>query len=261
MSGAGKLTPEVLARLRELEKAAFRPPWRAETWTVDCREEDCGDEDCPGEADAETVLAPEEYPADPDSPQVVAHVDGAVTIHTPGLEGFARAHSEFIAAARNALPDLLDALEEARRERDALHVAFQGLVGDMELARREVATLAADCDERTALNLRYLRELEEARRDLAHMRDSSGDDSCAGYAAERDRLAEEARLHHLELEIIGSTAINAEQERDAARAEVAALRANVTKALGNHVTDCGRVLCNDPICRVVRALSGEGSGT
>lgn len=90
-----------LDKLQALADACFIGPWRAETWTVECDHED----DCGYDHEVETVLSPN-YPGE----QVVAQVDDE--IHTPGLEGFARPHAEFIAACRDAVPELVAMVRE-----------------------------------------------------------------------------------------------------------------------------------------------------
>lgn len=107
-----------MAAMRSLDaieadaKACFRGPWVAETWRVDC--------DCDASHDdheVETVIAPEAYPADPDSPQVIAQIDATTdgSIQTPGLEQFATAHARFIAAARADVPALTARVRELER--------------------------------------------------------------------------------------------------------------------------------------------------
>lgn len=105
----GRLTDEELSELEELDKSAFRGPWTYEFWEIDCRAIGLG-EDCGLEHNIATVLAPEEYPNDPDSPQVVAQID------VPGLESFAANNGRLIALARNALPRLLREIRERRVE-------------------------------------------------------------------------------------------------------------------------------------------------
>jgi hypothetical protein len=111
--------------LRALAEAAFRGPWRAETWEVWCEDasDDCGGVDCGGEHSVHTVLAPEVYPADPESPQVVMQIDDVDgRMRTPGLEQFASANARYIAAVSPdvvlAMLDEIDRLR-AERERDA----------------------------------------------------------------------------------------------------------------------------------------------
>ena len=84
-----------LDELDRLHAAAFRAPWRAETWTV---ETDDGDE-----REVETILAPDEYPSE----QVVAQVGPDGQIETPGLGSLAARNAAAIAALHNAYPCLL----------------------------------------------------------------------------------------------------------------------------------------------------------
>lgn len=104
-----RLTDEELAELERLEHKAFCAPWSYEAWEVDCPAIGSGDE-CGYEHNISTVTAPDEYPADPDSPQVVAQID------VPGLEQFAERNGALIALARNALPKLLREIRERRAE-------------------------------------------------------------------------------------------------------------------------------------------------
>lgn len=90
-----------LDELLRVHAAAFRPPWRAETWAV---ETDDG-----ADSEVETILSPEEYPSE----QIVAQVDESGVISTPGLENLARANAAAIAAAHNALPDLIERVKRA----------------------------------------------------------------------------------------------------------------------------------------------------
>lgn len=89
--------------IRALADACFRAPWTATTFTVECDRHDY--EECPGEGEheAERIESPDEYPAYPDSPQVVADV--------PGMEMFSKPHAAFIAAARTDVPALCDRVE------------------------------------------------------------------------------------------------------------------------------------------------------
>ena len=80
----------------------------------------------PYEHNVATVLAPDEYPNDPESPQVVAQID------VPGLEMFAARNGAFIVAARNALPALI---QEVRRLRDE-NAMFRGTLA--AISGREV---------------------------------------------------------------------------------------------------------------------------
>lgn len=137
-----------LDALQALCDAAFKGPWISRTWEVECEHYDCDDSH-----DLETVLAPEEYPAFEGDPQVVAQVsqhDGAIT--TPGLEQFASANAAFIAAARTALPVLLDIVRAA----DALEA--------------NTLDMACGChgDERCSvcLNLEYAKIYRAARAKL-----------------------------------------------------------------------------------------------
>ena len=107
------ISTEEIQRLHTLCDAAFRAPWTASTWEVECEDEEC----CGNSHDCETIESPDEYP----DGQVVAQVHDDGTIHTPGLSEFAKANAAFIAAARSALPQALDALEEARRESAAAY--------------------------------------------------------------------------------------------------------------------------------------------
>lgn len=102
-----------LDKLQALADACFIGPWRAETWTVECDHEDRCDDD----HEVETVLSPD-YPGE----QVVAQVDDE--IHTPGMERFARPHAEFIAACRDAVPELI---AKVRKQEEALRACL-GLI-------------------------------------------------------------------------------------------------------------------------------------
>lgn len=104
------MSPEELRACRERADACFRAPWIAtDPWTV----EPDGDEDC---EEVRSVLSPDEYPGG----QVVAecHDDGMIA--TPGLRGFAEAHSAFIAAARTDVPRLLATVAERDEEIERL---------------------------------------------------------------------------------------------------------------------------------------------
>lgn len=105
----------VLARA----EAAFRAPWTYTRFEVVCDRHEY--EDCAGDGlhDVVRVESPDEYPGG----QVVADV----LCEVPGLEGFAKANGEFIAAARTDVPALV---AEVRRLRDALNDAV-GLAKEM----------------------------------------------------------------------------------------------------------------------------------
>jgi hypothetical protein len=135
------------AFLRAKATAAFRGPWIAETWEVYCEEAeaDCEDvegERCGGEHDVITLLAPDEYP----DGQVVAQIDEHDgRIRTPGLEGFARANAEHIAAANpGAILELLDELERVEGERDAQRIWLDIAESGNEL--RRISELMAERD-------------------------------------------------------------------------------------------------------------------
>ena len=119
------ITEEQLAELERLEREAFCGPWTYENWEIDCPAIGSGDE-CGYEHNVATVLAPDEYPNDPESPQVVAQID------VPGLEMFAARNGAFIVAARNALPALI---QEVRRLRDE-NAMFRGTLA--AISGREV---------------------------------------------------------------------------------------------------------------------------
>lgn len=120
-----------LDELDRLHAAAFRAPWRAETWTV---ETDDGDD-----RDVETILAPDEYPSE----QVVAQVGPDGQIETPGLGSLAARNAAAIAAMHNAYP-VLAAEVRALRER----VARQ----DAELVALREAVLAGEAAVRSSAN-------------------------------------------------------------------------------------------------------------
>lgn len=107
--------------LKTLAEGAFRGPWRAETWEVSCEDASapCEEDGCGYDHDVHTVLAPDEYPADSDSPQVVAQIDSTDgRIRTPGLEQFAAANARYIAAAS---PDVVLGLIARIEALEALH--------------------------------------------------------------------------------------------------------------------------------------------
>jgi hypothetical protein len=105
-----------LEELRRLLAAAWPAPWVARTFEIECpcpNGEDCGDLHA-----CDEVEAPEAYPASPDDPAPPGQGQCVVQIAVPGLESLAGPNAEFIAAARNSLPSLLDRLEAAEREAD-----------------------------------------------------------------------------------------------------------------------------------------------
>jgi len=103
------LTEAELAELERMDRAAFRAPWTYESWEIDCPEIYGGDE-CGYEHNIATVIAPDEYPNDPNRPQVVAQID------VPGIDVLAHRNGALIAAARNALPRLLAELRRLRAD-------------------------------------------------------------------------------------------------------------------------------------------------
>jgi len=101
--------------LDRLHAAAWRGPWTAETWEVECeaRDECQTGDDCDGSHDCETIIAPEAYP---DGQVVVqtSHTDGR--IKAPGLEQFAAANTAAIVALHNAWPAISARLRAAEAE-------------------------------------------------------------------------------------------------------------------------------------------------
>jgi len=89
---------------KKLDALPWPAPWVARTWEVDCpcpNGQHCGDTHS-----CEEVEAPEAYPASPEEPAPAGEGQCVVQISTPGLECFARPCAEFIAAARNELPEV-----------------------------------------------------------------------------------------------------------------------------------------------------------
>ena len=99
------MTDEELDRLLALASACFRGPWVATSpWDV---EPDDADD---GAREVAQVTALGE--------QVVADCWSDGEIDTAGLGRFARPHSEFIAAARTAVPALVAEIKRLRGKRD-----------------------------------------------------------------------------------------------------------------------------------------------
>jgi hypothetical protein len=103
------LTPERIAELRALDAAAANAPWKAESpftgndWLV-----------CSLGSDFE-------------SKHWAVVTDG---VHASDLRGCAREDAALIAAARNALPELLDEIERLRAILEPLRVPFAAGLGD-----------------------------------------------------------------------------------------------------------------------------------
>jgi hypothetical protein len=123
------MTPEELQASRARVDVCFRAPWVAsEPWTV---EPEFNDDDDDEEVEICSVDSPDEYP----DGQRVAECFENGTTRTPGLEGFARAHAEFIAHARTDVPRL-HATIAARDERLAV-VARMLAENGCDCAKRE----------------------------------------------------------------------------------------------------------------------------
>lgn len=154
-----------LDELDRLHAAAFRAPWRAETWTV---ETDDGDE-----REVDTILAPDEYPSE----QVVAQVGPDGQIETPGLGSLAARNAAAIAAIHNAYPELA-AEVRALRER----VAKAESEDEAEFAERKRIAEASD-----------RRIVEASEKALEHL------EARMRAEAERDALRERAAKQDAEL--------------------------------------------------------------
>lgn len=135
------ITRQQIDDLRALEAKAFRGPWSYTRFEIELDHgEDCEYGDEP--VDCVEVQAPQEYP----DGQCVCQQN---VILVPGLECFAEPNGKFIAAARNALPGLLDEIE---RLRDVLHTATRCECGIDDVCR-------------------YVVERDAARNENAHLRD------------------------------------------------------------------------------------------
>jgi hypothetical protein len=110
------LTDEQIEELARLEReAAWAAPWTVHSFEIECpcpNGEDCGNLHA-----CDEVEAREAYPFSPDDPADEGEGQCVVQIAVPGLESLAGPNARFIAAARNALPALLDAY---KRQREAL---------------------------------------------------------------------------------------------------------------------------------------------
>ncbi len=116
--------------LDRLHAAAWRGPWTAETWEVECeaRDECQTGDDCDGSHDCETIIAPEAYP---DGQVVVqtSHTDGR--IKAPGLEQFAAANTAAIVALHNAWPAISARLRAAEAEVARLRGALRAVIDEV----------------------------------------------------------------------------------------------------------------------------------
>src|SRR5262245_5590801 len=122
------MTDDELSKLEALAGAAFKGPWRYGRFTVECERHEY--EDCPGEGrhDVVRVEAPHENPESREEPQAVADV----LCDVPGLERFAQANGEFIAAAREAVPRLVAALRAERAAHETARTDLNQLRIDMQ---------------------------------------------------------------------------------------------------------------------------------
>ncbi len=169
-----KLDEKAITEIEARAEKAFKGPWIARTWEVECCAELCVPEDCEeGSHVMETVLAPEEYPRDPDHAQTVAQVSDAGKITTPGLEQFASANAAFIAAARTDVPLLCAALRQAWKERDEARLRAQCDISDLEQrldsAEKERDELRDKLDGFSvgSVDMKIVKERDEARARVA----------------------------------------------------------------------------------------------
>ncbi len=208
------ITDEKLAALESAARAAFRGPWVASVWEVECADAECHEDDCGEDHEVHTIEAPDEYPQ---GGQVVAQVDEADgVIRTPGLRQFAEANAAHIAAAS---PDVVLALvAEVRALRQSLAVAHVRIAADGE----SIAELRAEVERLEAENDR----LRQDRYDALDARTT-----CGMSAAEWQMRTGKA-----------------ERERREARAESDALREQLAGARAAAIKECAAKRCDRCAC-------------
>lgn len=116
------ITRDLITEGRTLLEKSFRCPWHYKQWLIECSacdggttQGECVNPECDGDsAPATFVVSPDEYPAYPDDPQVVA------TIDVPGLSDLAEHNGQCICWLRNNATALLDRAEAALDLEEAL---------------------------------------------------------------------------------------------------------------------------------------------
>lgn len=151
----------------------------------------------------------------------VASIDGDAAMFDRRAETheIQRANAAFIARARTLVPRLLDALEQARKERDEAQRQHAGRVRQVEKLERRLAV-----EDAFKLKIKSgLKDAWKGERKLLR-------EAAVRYRAERDSIVAERDALRQQLEAVT-------RERDEARAELNRLRATTVRQVADETAE------------------------